>query len=112
MNTYKYFNKIISPKGGRFEYIYFFFVKKIFKKICINNNINKRKVYFLCTSNFPLTKKSKNSRMGSGKGYFLRWVFFTKKNSTIILTKNIPKVILEKVTLWWNLTLPFKVKVL
>jgi len=50
--------------------------------------------------------------MGSGKGYFLRWVFFTKKNSTIILTKNIPKVILEKVTLWWNLTLPFKVKVL
>lgn len=25
-------------------------------------------------SNYPLTKKSKNSRMGKGKGMFLRWV--------------------------------------
>lgn len=25
-------NKITAVKGGRFEYIYFFFIKKIFKK--------------------------------------------------------------------------------
>lgn len=108
----KWLNKIITPKGGRFEYIYFFFIKKIFKKICTNNNITKRRVYFLCNPNTPLTKKSKNSRMGSGKGYFLRWVFLMKKNAPIIIVKNIPPVILKKVILWWNNTLPFKVKIL
>jgi len=103
---------IITPRGGRFEYIYFFFIKKIFKKICNNNNINKRRVFFLCNSNMPLTKKSKNSRMGSGKGYFLRWVFFSKRNSTIVLTENIPLIILNRVVKWWNLSIPFKVKIL
>lgn len=67
-------NKIISSKGGRFEFIYFFFIKKFFKKVCVKTKLkaNHRKVLFYCYPNYPLTKKSKNSRMGSGKGYFLR----------------------------------------
>ena len=29
--------------------------------------------WFFLTANYPVTKKSKNSRMGKGKGSFLRW---------------------------------------
>lgn len=40
--------------------------------------------------NYPISKKSKNSRMGKGKGTFLRWVISLKINSIImkILTLN------------------------
>lgn len=112
LQTQKKLKKIISPCGGRFEYIYFFFIKKIFKKLCGNNNIIKRRVYFLCSPNYPLTKKSKNSRMGSGKGYFLRWVFLIRRNASIVTTKNVPTITLSRIVKWWNLTIPFKVKML
>lgn len=104
------YNRIITQYGGRFEFIYFFFIKKYFKKICLSLNLKKRKVFFFCTQNYPLTKKAKNSRMGSGKGYFLRWVFLLKKNSTIIKSYNIPFITLQRITKWWNNTLPLKVK--
>lgn len=106
-------NKIIASKGGRFEFIYFFFLKKFLKKYISNITLkmNRRRVWFLCTANMPLTKKSKNSRMGSGKGYFLRWVMNLKKNSTILISWNIPSTLLYRVKNIWNLSLPFKVNV-
>ncbi len=66
--------RIKTRFGGRFEYIYFFLVKKIFKRLCINRKsyFVRRQILFFVSSNFPLSKKAKNARMGSGKGYFLR----------------------------------------
>ena len=57
---YKYikdtkYNRIITQYGGRFEFIYFFFIKKYFKKICLSLNLKKRKVFF-----FLYTKLSFN----------------------------------------------------
>ena len=71
-----------------------------------------RFVSFFVYPNYPLTKKSKNSRMGSGKGYFLRWSILMKRNSTIIKTKNIPLILLYRIQKLWNLSLPFKVNII
>lgn len=63
-------------KEIRFEYLYFFFFKKIIKLLNKNKycTYNKFFFWFFLKGNFPLSKKSKNSRMGKGKGMFLRWV--------------------------------------
>lgn len=113
-NKYKYINtnnSIISLKSGRFEYIYFFQVKRLLKKLLTKNNIvvSRRRIIFFCTSNYPISKKSKNSRMGSGKGDFLRWTIRVNKNSTLIKTYNIPAIILKRIVKLWNFKLPFKV---
>jgi len=31
-------------------------------------------------SKFPISKKSKNARMGKGNGYFFKWIIKLKKN--------------------------------
>lgn len=110
----KNFFNIISPNGGRFEYIYFFLIKKIFKKYARKNFIKskKRSVFFLVRGNIPLSKKAKNSRMGSGKGYFLRWAIQLKKNGRIIATKNIPAITLRRIVAHWNKSLGLKLDVL
>ena len=74
--------------------------------------MNRRVVFFRCTANLPLTKKSKNSRMGSGKGALLRWAIKLVKNSIVLVTNNIPTIILLRVVKLWNKTIPFKVKVI
>ena len=38
------------------------------------NRFKNRKLWLNLRSNFPVSKKAKNSRMGKGKGVFLRWV--------------------------------------
>lgn len=70
----RYGYRVRTKLGGRFEYIYFFHVKKIFKRLGLNRKsyFIRRQILFFVSSNFPLSKKAKNARMGSGKGYFLR----------------------------------------
>ena len=69
-------------KEIRFEYLYFFFFKKLLKLLNKNKycTFNKFFFWFFLKGNFPLTKKSKNSRMGKGKGMFLRWVIKLPSN--------------------------------
>lgn len=40
-------------------------------------------------ANFPISKKSKNSRMGKGKGSFVRWLIKLNQGVSIIEFKNI-----------------------
>lgn len=54
-----------------FEYVYFTFLKKKLKKIKLLNY----KIWFFLNKNYPLSSKAKNSRMGKGKGDFLRWTY-------------------------------------
>jgi hypothetical protein len=81
--TYKLFTKLnfgnigfFYKKQIRFEYLYFFFFKKLLKLLNKNKYLTYDRFFFwfFLKGNFPLTKKSKNSRMGKGKGMFLRWV--------------------------------------
>jgi ribosomal protein L16/L10AE len=49
-------------------------LKLILKRRKKFNKFKKRKVWVFLKPNQPISKKSKNSRMGKGKGSFLRWV--------------------------------------
>ena len=88
-NKYNIFKKLKFGNIGfffikkfKFEYLYFFFFKKFIK--FINKNkfkiINNFYFWFFLIGNYPLTKKSKNSRMGKGKGVFLRWAIILNNN--------------------------------
>lgn len=69
-------------KNMRFEYLYFLFFKKLIKMLNKTKYISYNKFFFwfFLKGNFPLTKKSKNARMGKGKGLFLRWVIKLSNN--------------------------------
>ena len=43
-----------------------------------------RKMWFWLRKNFPISRKSKNARMGKGKGKFLRWIIRVPRNYIIL----------------------------
>lgn len=103
----KNFGKIIlfSTKQIRFEPIYFSIFRKwlklylVFKKYPFLKN----KIWINLNLNYPISRKSKNARMGKGKGSFFRWTIILSKNHKIceliffndirlnVLIKNIKK---------------------
>jgi len=61
----------------RFEYRYCLFLRKFFKKMLNRRKRKiktflKKKTWLFIRPNYPLTHKSKNARMGKGKGNFKR----------------------------------------
>ncbi len=60
----------------KFECVYLKFLKRKIKKLVKRKKkrYRGRRLWINLKANYPLTKKSKNSRMGKGKGIFLRWV--------------------------------------
>ena len=66
----------LVKKEGRLELIHLFILKKLIKKLFIIRKgitfMNSNKIWFNIKPNFILQKKSKNSRMGKGKGLFER----------------------------------------
>ena len=75
----------------RFEYYYINFLKKFLKFYFQIKYLNLKKFLFWIklSLNYPITKKSKNSRMGKGKGGFLRWTINLKKNFIFLEFKNL-----------------------
>lgn len=79
---YKNFKKLNFGNSGfylikstRFEFSYFL-ILKIFLKNFLKSKYSLKNYFFFwffLFGNFPITKKSKNARMGKGKGIFLRW---------------------------------------
>lgn len=63
---------MIFEKSYNIEYIYIYNFKKILKKF-FKFKKKSKKVWFFLSKNYPLTKKSKNSRMGKGKGKLVRY---------------------------------------
>lgn len=101
---------ILTSCQFRFEYAYFRFLKKWFKKL-ISVKYKKTlpaKIWFNIVSNYPLTKKSKNSRMGKGKGSFFRWAILISRNSIIFEFNNIQRWRIKKIKNKWNFTLSKK----
>src|SRR5665647_3317251 len=69
-------------KPSVFEYSYLKRLKKIVKRLIrrrvltkkkVHKNWLKRKAWMSLRPNFPISRKSKNSRMGKGVGSFVRW---------------------------------------
>lgn len=59
----------------KLEYVYLKIIRKNIKYIFKRSKkiFLSRAVWLNLKSNYPVSKKSKNSRMGKGKGKFLRW---------------------------------------
>lgn len=62
----------------RFEYRYCLFLRKFFKKMFSFRKrkiatLTRRNTWLFIRPNYVLTHKSKNARMGKGKGNFKRW---------------------------------------
>lgn len=101
----------ISLKNIQFEYVYFFFIKRFLKyffkfKYSLGNYF---KVWVFLKGNFPISKKSKNSRMGKGKGSFSRWLIKLNEGHTIMEFKSVPLLRLKKLQQSWNKTLGFNI---
>jgi hypothetical protein len=83
---------LLSNKSFFFEYVYLLkliLFLKFFKRLKYNY-FKKFNIYINLFFNFPITQKSKNSRMGKGNGSVSRYVKFYKKNFLLlqILTIN------------------------
>lgn len=61
-------------KNIQFEFVYFYIIKKFLKYFFKFKYATKNyfKVWVILKANFPISRKSKNSRMGKGKGSFTR----------------------------------------
>ena len=66
------------------EYIYLYNYKRSLKKYRQNSLKKKtKKIWLFLHKNYPLTKKSKNARMGKGKGSLVRFCAKIKQNHNI-----------------------------
>lgn len=91
----------------RFEFIYLKVFKKIFRKKYLKKKpmYNISKFWLMIKPNFLLTMKSKNSRMGSGVGSYVRVCSILKPNTPIVLFKNYSKYFLKQVVIYIKLKL-------
>lgn len=70
-------------KSYNLEYIYIYNFKKMFKRFYKSKQKKFRKIWLFLHKNYPLTKKSKNARMGKGKGAFNRYCSRVMQNHNI-----------------------------
>nr|YP_010411967.1 ribosomal protein L16 [Tetrahymena rostrata]QBI37937.1 ribosomal protein L16 [Tetrahymena rostrata]URP31127.1 ribosomal protein L16 [Tetrahymena rostrata] len=98
-------NSLISLyKNARFEAIYYELFRKFIKNIIRKKNAKhiKKNYWIFMRMNTPLTKKSKNSRMGKGKGTLYRWLVRLPRGYKIIEFKNTNYVRLNVLTKKWS----------
>lgn len=90
---------LISNYNRRFEFVYFIFFRKILKYFLKKSRRRRTNFYckFCLVSNYWLSKKPQNSRMGKGKGSFLRKCFLIKKNQPILIVRGINTIYLYKI---------------
>jgi len=69
-----------------------YITKKSFKK--------SRKLWLFLRTNSPISKKSKNARMGKGKGSNIRWIIRLKKNFIFAELQNMNFFFLKKICLF------------
>lgn len=71
-------------KSYNIEYIYLYNFRRSLKKYYKFKKSLTKKVWLFIHKNYPLTKKSKNSRMGKGKGSLSRYCSRTLKNHNLL----------------------------
>ena len=70
--------------------------KKLKFFLTLKKKIFNRNLWIFLKGNLPISKKSKNSRMGKGKGSFLRLACRIKKNTILLEFLNLNFLILNK----------------
>jgi len=71
-------------KSYNMEYIYLYNFKKSLKKYYNFKKTNTKVVWLFLHKNYPLTKKSKNARMGKGKGSIARYCARIEQNHNLL----------------------------
>jgi len=75
---------ITACKSYNIEYIYLYNFKKSLKKYYTFKKKGPKKVWLFLHKNYPLTKKSKNARMGKGKGALSRYCSRILQNHNLL----------------------------
>jgi len=88
-------------KSFLLENIYLVFLKKKIKKF-VKKKTKKAKVWFFLIENYPISRKGKNTRMGKGKGNYIRMVTRVKKNKILLEINNINTIFLKKIRLFFK----------
>ena len=79
------------------ENSYMSFLKKKIKFFFKKRKRKDLKIWFFLSKNFPISQKSKNSRMGKGKGIFIRAVTRVSKNKIFLEFSNMNIILLKKI---------------
>ncbi len=96
-----------------FEYNYWRKIRKIVKKLIkrkikarlkIRYKFYKKTAWIFLRPNFPISRKSKNSRMGKGVGSFVRWSVRLNRNHKILQFKRILPLRIKYLALWLSFT--------
>jgi hypothetical protein len=100
---------IFFSKNYSVENVYLFDLKKKFKFFLTKykKNLNKN-IWIFIKKNYPISKKAKNSRMGKGKGKFIRLTTRVLKNSNFLEFLNINPIILKKIMNYCSVKNNFK----
>lgn len=98
---FKLYNKLLKLNYGnaalflyretRFEPVYFTIFRK-WLKIYLKFNkypFLKNAIWINLYYNYPMSKKSKNARMGKGKGGFFRWSIKLPQNHVVVELRNL-----------------------
>lgn len=98
-------------KSYNLEYIYLYNFKKSLKKFYSFKKKNTKKVWLFLHKNYPLTKKSKNSRMGKGKGSFVRFCSRVLQNHNLLEFSgfNIQELFFLKKNFQKKINIPMKI---
>lgn len=102
---------ITTCKSYNIEYIYLYNFKKSLKKYYTFKKNNIKKVWLFLHRNYPLTKKSKNARMGKGKGALNRYCSRIPQNHNLLEFKgfNLCEVLKLKKIFKKKVNLPTKI---
>lgn len=109
--SYTFFHKklsgIFTKNQIRFEFVYLKVFKKIFRKKFFKKKSHYKlsKFWVMIRPNFILSMKSKNSRMGSGVGMYVRVCSILKPGKPIILLKGYSKLFVSNVIKYIKLKL-------
>lgn len=105
---------LILTKNSRFEVIYFEIFRKFLKNILKKKNLkkNNKNYWIFLRVNTPITKKTKNSRMGKGKGFLYRWLIRLPRGFKLLECRDINYFRLNFFTKKWSkkINLPIIVK--
>ena len=102
---------IITCKSYNLEYIYLYNFKKSLKKYYSFKKGGLKKVWLFLHKNYPLTKKSKNARMGKGKGALSRYCSRVLQNHSLLEFSgfNIREIIILKRIFKKKVNIPTKI---
>jgi ribosomal protein L16/L10AE len=101
--------KICIPKPVTFEFIYWRRLKRVSKRLIkrvvrcrrkIRHKYFKKNIWVFLKPNFPISRKSKNSRMGKGVGAFSRWTIRLYSNTTLLKLRRFSYIRVYKLATW------------